>query len=263
MSMSHHPARSLPFSMAGHAEMNERRIRESYARLGVELGTLRLACVTGGEVPVWTFGAGNKRPIEIWEQLRALHPQTGLWPVVFAAESLDRIWYFATEEYDSSALERGYALDAEEFFAERASDSEVPDARSIEVDEALIAVAPQGSDFYHATRRTRIGLVEAADGFEVPALLSWAGAASYELDGSHHLAVLRYWNQRHGAELVAMASDVLELAVRRPPRESAEVARVALEQYLYCPDLVEQGANTLDALASEHVVRHSWVFWWD
>ena len=35
------------------------------------------------------------------------------------------------------------------------------------------------------------------------------------------------------------------------------------EQFAYCPDIVDQGAGTLEALAAVLVNASVWFFWWD
>lgn len=58
------------------------------------------------------------------------------------------------------------------------------------------------------SRDTVIGLISARHGWEVPGRLSWGGAANYDLDGAHHVAVLRHWEQRYGAELVRSCATI-------------------------------------------------------
>jgi len=57
--------------------------------------------------------------------------------------------------------------------------------------------------------------------------------------------------------------DGLELFVANPPTERAEVEAMARAQYNYCVDIVDQGVETLAALAEEQVHSHRWYFWWD
>ena len=47
-----------------------------------------------------------------------------------------------------------------------------------------------------------------------------------------------------------------------PPTERAEAEAVARAQYNYCVDIVDQGVETLAALAEEQVHSHRWYFWW-
>jgi hypothetical protein len=124
-------------------------------------------------------------------------------------------------------------------------------------------VDEQPEEFEVARLGSVVGLVPAAAGWEVPALLSWEGAANYEITPAEHLCVLRWWEHRYGAELVALGFDTLELAVARPPRTAHEVVRAAREMYAYCPDTVDQGWGTLEGLCRHMAAGRSWSFWWD
>ena len=109
-----------------------------------------------------------------------------------------------------------------------------------------------------------VALVPAAHGWQVPVVLGWMGGANYDMESVEHGVVLRDWHERYGVELVGLTSDqVLEVLVRRPPTDPTEAVEVARELYLYCPDLVDQGAGTLTAVAQDEVGSESWSFWWD
>ena len=149
------------------------------------------------------------------------------------------------------------------FFADRAAELAEPDPAALAVDAAAMAWAEREPQFAFTSRDTVIGLIPARHGYEVPGLLSWQGAANYDLDGAHHVAVLRAWQERHGAELVTLTGDLIELLVARPPRDPATIAQVAVEMLGYCPDLDVWGTGALGVLASGIVPPRCWSFWWD
>lgn len=78
-----------------------------------------------------------------------------------------------------------------------------------------------------------------------------------------HCAVMRFWNDRYGAEIVAMTSDVIECVVTNPPKSRDEALTLAWQQYWYCEDIVTQGTETVSALAAGLVDSEYWYFWWD
>jgi Domain of unknown function (DUF4253) len=80
---------------------------------------------------------------------------------------------------------------------------------------------------------------------------------------AHHVAVLRGWQERYGAELVTLARDHMELLVGRPPRDPATMVQVAVELLRYCPDLDVLGAGMVTVLANEVVPCRRWSLWWD
>ncbi|WP_306328452.1 DUF4253 domain-containing protein [Streptomyces venezuelae] len=129
------------------------------------------------------------------------------------------------------------------------------------------AVAAEGA----SRRGDRVGclmLVEASSPHELfvrfPGLVPHAFSDGYE-DGNQHLpprlhqAFLSSWYDRFGAEPYFVGADSLELWVPRPPLSAAEAARVAIEQYAYDFDLVDD-----TQLAGDGQVRSThWNFWWD
>lgn len=110
--------------------------------------------------------------------------------------------------------------------------------------------------------RAHILLLPARTGAEAPAWLRWGGWNECPMP-AHHVAILRDWNRRYGAELVGMSGDVLNLRVTRRPKTREEALLLAREQYEYCVDIVDQGVGSLAALASALMEQDWWFFWWD
>ncbi|MEU8773972.1 DUF4253 domain-containing protein [Streptomyces sp. NPDC048606] len=112
--------------------------------------------------------------------------------------------------------------------------------------------------------RPRLALVPAARPADVPAVLGWSGPVNHEGDTARISAVLRSWEDRFGARLLALGFDRLDLYVAAPPRTPADVLAVAAEHFAFCPDNVWQGSGTVAAYAEEGVAGSShWSFWWD
>jgi hypothetical protein len=78
-----------------------------------------------------------------------------------------------------------------------------------------------------------------------------------------HVAVFRHWATTHGAEPVGISKDTIECMVVRPPATRQAAMDLALEQYAYASDIVDQGTETIDALAATLLDGTAWFFWWD
>jgi hypothetical protein len=252
--------------------MVDDQLLERYRRAGLPLPDLRRARMTGGGLPVWTVHplAPRREPFDSWRRLRAAHAQTGLWPFLVGPDlrdedrqAISELWYDAATEHDPTAVTRGLALDVEAFLSQQTAELEISDPATLTVDPAALAAADQEPQFSFSSRDTVIGLIPARHGWEVPGLLSWQGAVNYDLDGAHHVAVLRHWQQRYGAELVTLTRDYIELLVARPPRDPATTVQVAVELLGYCPDLDVQGTGMVAVLANELVPHRRWSLWWD
>ncbi len=78
-----------------------------------------------------------------------------------------------------------------------------------------------------------------------------------------HAAAARSWAPRFGARILTMTGDVIEYEVSRPPQSEAEAMELAWQQYLYCPDIVDQGVGSVATLAKALQTSSRWYFWWD
>lgn len=110
--------------------------------------------------------------------------------------------------------------------------------------------------------RVHILLIPTTNSWEVPAYLRWGGWNACP-PPAQQVAALRYWHQRFGVELVAVDRDTINLrGARRPIGRPAALA-LARQQYQYCPDVIDQGAGSLSALAASLMADDWWFFWWD
>ncbi|MBN1946859.1 MAG: DUF4253 domain-containing protein [Bradymonadales bacterium] len=96
----------------------------------------------------------------------------------------------------------------------------------------------------------------------IPLLLGFGGFNECPSPEEHSRAILT-WEARYGIHLVFMGPDTLEFWVTRPPIEPAPVRELAWQQFMYCRDIVLQGAGSLPLLARELAGNSSWFFWWD
>ena len=78
------------------------------------------------------------------------------------------------------------------------------------------------------------------------------------------MAVAKYWFEQYGAVPAAMTHDELEFLLPAPVSEK-EAIDVAVEQYGFCPDVIDQGPEDATVGALADVLRQStvWYFWWD
>jgi hypothetical protein len=107
-----------------------------------------------------------------------------------------------------------------------------------------------------------IALIPTDDWTAIPAFFQF-GAWNACPPPEYHVAALRSWRDRYGAELVGLSHDVLELRVAGRPASRAIALDLAREQYAYCNDIVDQGTGTLSGLAASLMASDWWHFWWD
>ncbi|MFI7547975.1 DUF4253 domain-containing protein [Actinoplanes sp. NPDC049599] len=130
-----------------------------------------------------------------------------------------------------------------------------PDEHAAELAELLV-------DFDRDTD-ARFGLVRCTRGADIPALIGWAGPVNHESDTARISAVLRSWEDRFGARLIALGFDTMILSVAAPPMDLAHARLIAAEHLAFCPDNITQGTESLEDYAAELVDTAQWEFWWD
>ncbi len=76
------------------------------------------------------------------------------------------------------------------------------------------------------------------------------------------MSAAKTWYEAHGAIPAIMTHDILQFAVPAPV-EKSQALSLAWEQYVWCPDIVDQGCGIVEALASTLCQSTVWFFWWD
>ena len=110
--------------------------------------------------------------------------------------------------------------------------------------------------------KVQLVILPTDDWTTIPAYLRWGnwnGCPAPEF----HVAALRSWRDRFGAELIGLSHDVMNIRVNRRPETRDAALDLAREQYVYCSDIVDQGVQTLSALAAVLMESDWWYFWWD
>ena len=107
-----------------------------------------------------------------------------------------------------------------------------------------------------------LGLARIEKPWHLPAVLkigNWNECPEAEV----HCAFHRSWQDRFGAEIVGLSADTIECQVTSPPMDRETATALAWEHYWYCPDIVEQGCETIENLAATLLAARYWYFWWD
>jgi hypothetical protein len=106
-----------------------------------------------------------------------------------------------------------------------------------------------------------LALVPVTRPADVPSVMGWQGAVNSH-DSPWLTAILRSWEERYDAILVALGFDTMHVAVRRPPVKADEV-KTSAELYIFCTDVVDMDEGAIEELADGLSVTRSWMFWWD
>ena len=216
------------------------------------------------------FDVDAERAIAIWEKLRFRTDDFGVYPVVCRDESgLLAEQASFNEASVEETLATAAGMGAPAWFQQRAGSDEehyggVDQGEWVEDAEPQSGWAVPGDVLTgEPAQDVSILLVPTTEPWQVLAHLHYGGWNECPAPESH-VTVQRYWYERHGAEIVCVTGDVVEMRVARPPRDKAASQALAREQFLYSGgDLVYQGYGSLNALASALNGADYWYFWWD
>lgn len=107
-----------------------------------------------------------------------------------------------------------------------------------------------------------IALVPVTNSWMIPAFLKIGGWNDCPT-AAEHTAIFKYWHEQYGIRVAGITADVIELEVERPPTTPEQALQLARQQFIYCPDIVYQGTQSIAALASALLNARVWFFWWD
>jgi hypothetical protein len=211
--------------------------------------------VRRGDTAMWAFAVRASEALRWWLDIRQAADQTGWMPVLLGPPEEWRDNGESIIHEGDDEIARAEEIDAAELLHQKGAEAGEP-ARGVPI------LSRRGdSDFATPQAEGLLGLVETDAGWKIPAMFPWKGSTNWELYGAEHAAVLRSWNRRFEAELVAMTYDVVELYVPHPPSREEALA-VASEAYAYCPDLLDSGVPTLEDLADHMIRSKAWYFRW-
>jgi len=213
----------------------------------------------------------GKPVVEAYYQARERGKQEGFFPMlVVVDEILMECFQFNGEdstrqELLSAPLELGREL-LQTWRSEADEDMEDPSAREERMGEIS---GGEGIDSFlglrdfsgSKTMPVLLAEIPAQNPWEVFAWLPFGGWNSCPAN-EEHMAVSKYWFESYGAVPALMTHDVLEYVLPAPVSREKSV-ELALEQYAYCADIVDQGVETVGRLADGLAQSTVWFFWWD
>lgn len=239
----------------------------------IELPPVHPVITTPSGTTVDGFIAAGQEALDWSRRLRHHHLTTGWWPVLIDD---DTPAYLANAYKHAAAPETDHTIDGEALLATRGehrlqvygTELAAKTRAELRGEGAWPAQAVRPGfrlPFDHAGGpvAVTVALVPAEAGWQVPAVLQYGGWNRYPTP-AEHVAILRHWHDRYGAEIVAMTGRTAEFAVARPPRTRIEALALAWEYFLYNDGYYDlYHADNLTELAASLIGASVWLAWWD
>ncbi|WP_160146261.1 DUF4253 domain-containing protein [Dictyobacter aurantiacus] len=218
----------------------------------------------GKEHPICLLRVPVTQILAQWEVLRGLVSETGYWPVIGWDRFKQPLW---EEEMVQTILEAGLYIDIQQWLKQEGIHTRIDEEgvrKRADVPPAPFDFRlPYGRFPYTLPSLVPIALVPTTHFWEVPAYLPVQGN-EWDPSNAVQVAMMKYWNERWGAELVAMAPSTVEMRVLQPPTTWEDAFLLAKEQYIYAPDVVDQWLRgNFATLVKTLLNGHVWLFWWD
>jgi hypothetical protein len=224
---------------------------------------------------IWETDAAVPDLKSCWLRLLVAYPETGLYPVVLdAGDDPPGGSAWLAEDVDASSRTDPARLGRPEVLLPklyRDAVDEDGDPNGNPFGSRFPGLFTTAHLLSHAAAavtnswdlRGRLGLVPAARPADVPYAIGWLGATNY-FDAGYITAVARSWEDRFGAQLMAMGFDYVAFAVAAPPQTLREAERVAAEHLALCPDELLQGDyDNFVAYSDSLIGQPWWSCWWD
>lgn len=125
-------------------------------------------------------------------------------------------------------------------------------------------LGPLGFGVYQAEQSfgfepDRLAIVSGTDPYGFLRIVRIDGI-NYDLEHEAVVAKLREWDGRYGLDYLGAGLDWVNARFRTPP---SDMAAFAQEVYAFCPDVVDQGTETVERLADEMRRSGTLYCWWD
>lgn len=104
-----------------------------------------------------------------------------------------------------------------------------------------------------------VSVLKTTDQFEALRVMGTNGW-NYDISPDSVIARLKQWDAEFGLAVRGAGFDWVEAVLERPP---SDMRGFAESVYAFCPDVVEQGTQTVAALAEEMRRAGTLYLWWD
>ena len=212
----------------------------------------------------------EKKVRELYNIMCADGKEKGYTPIIIIEDEhglMEENVKFAQEDYGSlqafteACLEDYPEIELESFFAAKKEYYDKED--KVEQLEGDILYEESNSVYIgESGENVYIAKIPTEKPYEILAYIPMGGFNECP-DNTVHMAIAKYWFEKYGAYPIAIGSDTIQFKVKDPIKDDKQLEELAMEQYLYCGDIVWQGVETLNNLKSSLSNSDVWYFWWE
>lgn len=115
------------------------------------------------------------------------------------------------------------------------------------------------NNFNIDSKPDNIGVLKTVDKYTILKQIATDGI-NYDITNDSLISIIKNFDQKYSLELIGASGDWCEFIIHNEPESWIQFAK---EVYKVCPDVVDQGTGTEQALADEMKRTKRLYFWWD
>ncbi|MBP6127765.1 DUF4253 domain-containing protein [Flavobacterium sp.] len=104
-----------------------------------------------------------------------------------------------------------------------------------------------------------IGVLKTTDKYSILKQIGTNGI-NYDIDNDSLINIIKRFEKKYSLELIGASGDWCEFVINSEPKDWTKFAK---EVYKVCPDVVDQGTGTIEALSNEMKNTKRLYLWWD
>lgn len=104
-----------------------------------------------------------------------------------------------------------------------------------------------------------MAILKTTDQYDVLRSVKTDGA-NYDISNDSLISIIKIFDKKYSLSLISASGDLCEFKIGKEPDSWLELAK---EAYAVCPDIVDQGTGSVEALADELKKHRSLYLWWD
>lgn len=104
-----------------------------------------------------------------------------------------------------------------------------------------------------------MAILKTTDQYEVIKRIKTDGI-NYDIDTDSLIKIVKQFDSKYSLSLTGTSGDWCDFKINKEPADWLVLAK---EAYAVCPDIVDQGTGTIEALADELKRTKKLYFWWD
>lgn len=109
------------------------------------------------------------------------------------------------------------------------------------------------------SRQAEIVIAEGKSQFDILKVARSDGI-NFGLETEDIITKLKTYDEHYGIDIFHAESDTIEFILKNTPKDLTAFCQ---DLYDFCPDIVEQGVNSIEALEEDIMMRGEVFLWWD